>query len=325
MRPRRVLFHFNRLRTQLGGQGLSNLPGELVQTMTFFHARGWECYFADWKDVDPDTMECSPVIRVSPRRLLYDTNIHAVADVVIARGIGSVELYRNPLRRYLERLHDTFSGVVLNDPQAMIYGMTKTYLFDLEKAGFPVIPSREMSSSCSYGELREEAFGSPEKTVIKPLTGEAGNSLELLSDVNEEWLRGKEEKVGGWLLQPLVEGVSDGELSLIFLNKKFCFSVEKTPTPEGDSWRLNNRFHPRYTQRAPTDEELGLATRIVEHWEFPLHTARIDLVNDRGEVRIMEVETVNPSFFYSAIDPADQLRFLEGLESLLHFLYHKRS
>lgn len=131
---RKILFHANRLR--LSGC-ISEFENKIMAE--FFGNRGWNCFFADWIDINSETLQCSYAIHAQTGNILRNIYLYEIADVIVARKIGSVESRIEQFKNYLQELIDNFQGIVINDPKAMIYGMRKDYIFLLQEQKFPVI------------------------------------------------------------------------------------------------------------------------------------------------------------------------------------------
>lgn len=158
--------------------------------------------------------------------------------------------------------------------------------------------------------------------IIKPITGECGNSVDLVSNYNEEILRYKEGKVGGWIVQPKIKDIILGERSLIYIDGKLSHAVKKIP--QGESLKVNARWQPQCEPYIPTNEERNLAEEILSFWSYKLLTVRIDLVQDGDTIRIMEVETVNPGFYLDKISSQELKEVLNRLERLISKLLKEK-
>jgi glutathione synthase/RimK-type ligase-like ATP-grasp enzyme len=308
---KRILLHVNKLSQHFDSKFV-NLYEEESNVFEYFVNRGWKCYFADWHNINFETLECSMVINADTMQCFHCYNLNHLADIIIARSLGSVEAQYDKLARYFMSLDQNFKGAVINHPQAMMYGMNKLYFFDLTAKGIPIIESKYFNKTRSYKYIICNIPWDSNRAIIKPVSGECGNSVTFLSEINESILRRKEEKVRGWIVQPFVTGILLGERSLIYVDKEFVFAVKKTPAY--GEFRVNERWNPKYDLFEPSTEEMDVAQSILDRWPFPLHLVRIDLVLDDGIVRIMEVETVNPGFLY--IKPSDDFRQLMVLNRL---------
>jgi glutathione synthase/RimK-type ligase-like ATP-grasp enzyme len=295
-----VLINVNRLQKRLA-EDLSAWHPEVLAIRSAFTQAGWKVVLGDWHELDLSTAEWSNLYYDDRgRRSSEPISLTAVADLIVARSLGSVEANINLIGKYFQVLSNFFGSSVINHPAAMMYGRDKQYLKWLGSIGVPTVSTHFFAPAVTYSEIIGEISWEPNAAIIKPVTGEAGNSVFRLDTVSEETLRWKEDKVGGWLVQPFLRNIHLGERSLIFVNGSFVYCVKKTP--RGEEFLTNARWSPDYELCTPTKEELEMAEHIVSSWPLPLHTARVDLVGLPGQILVMEVETVNPSFYIGKLD-----------------------
>ena len=104
---------------------------------------------------------------------------------------------------------------------------------------------------------------------------------------------------GEAMVQPYLSTVETSqERSLIFIDGVFSHAVRRDPV-------LTTRLHASSLSVA-ADDERWVAEHALRGLEFgPLLFARVDVVRDeQGEVRVMELELIEPSLFLSAYPPA---------------------
>ena len=268
---------------------------ERVLSRTFVD-RGWECHLVDWHDVDADSLVCSKVVHVQSGQTIRNVRMNDIATLVIARSLGSVEAQYDQLSNYFECLESNFLGAVINHPRAIRYGMNKLYLQKLADEKFPVIESLYFPPTVTKEEISDTIPWSAEATVIKPLSGECGNSVARFCDVDENFFRRKESKVRGWVAQPFISGIYSGEISLTFVEYECVGAVRKTPA--NGEFRVNERWNPTYDLLRPTESHVQVAEAILRSWPFPTYLARVDILLEGDQIFVLEVETVNPGFLY---------------------------
>ena len=100
------------------------------------------------------------------------------------------------------------------------------------------------------------------------------------------------------LLQPYLSRVeSEGEGSVIFVDGELTHAVRKLPVP-GD-YRVQDDFGASDEPWLLSDAEAELARRVVDCVGQPLLYARVDFLrDDAGELRVNELELVEPSLFF---------------------------
>ena len=152
-------------------------------------------------------------------------------DFMIIRNLGSVEGNFKIISEYLDFLIANYKGVVLNNPIAMRKGMTKDYLVEidskeLENIGVLTIPTKIYDNKLKFNQITDE-YSNLENYLIKPSTGELSNSLQCLNNIDEGFLRYKEDKVGGWVIQPIKNEIWNGEYQFVFIGDKLIYSQKK--------------------------------------------------------------------------------------------------
>jgi len=270
-----------------------------ISTINCFVGLGYKVYCADWFDVS-DGLIISYILDPVTGQEFKDMGMNEISDIALYRSIGSVELRIFDFQRHLINVKEKYSGIVINNIEAMLFGVRKDYLLFLQNNNFPVIPSKGFSRHASLEELKDQMFNeNEEENIIKPITGECGNSFYILKDLTNEILDYKRNKVGGWILQPLLKEVLDGEISLIMIGGEVSHAVRKKPS--GSDFRVNDRWVDLIYQINPPEEVIGLAKEIYDKWPFRLLTFRLDAILSSEGYKIMEVETVNPGFYQSHI------------------------
>lgn len=265
--------------------------------------RGWRCY---WYVLDPRDIASLHLRGVhdvaTGRRVgLSLAGPQRPVDALVARVLGTVEGRRKDLARYLAALRDRFSGVMVNDPPAMLAGLRKDYLQILAATGAPVIPTAYFGAGVTYALLADRYRGTLDSHLIKPVTGELGNSVAALDRIDETWLRRKQPLVGGWLVQPVIEAVWAGEYQLQFIGERCVHSDAKAYHAPPGGGTVPDQNHRTLHLYEPDPAEITLALRIRRTWRDAAGVQpdvwRMDFFKTAdGSPVILELETVNPGF-----------------------------
>ena len=119
------------------------------------------------------------------------------------------------------------------------------------------------------------------------------------------------------LIQPLMPQISDGEMSLVFIGKKYSHSVLKKPK-DGD-FISNIEYGGTETIIQPNPEIISQAENIVNLIPGPLLYARVDGIIVDGKFMLMELELIEPHLFFDLV-PQAAPRFVGALQSysILH-------
>jgi glutathione synthase/RimK-type ligase-like ATP-grasp enzyme len=170
----------------------------------------------------------------------------------------------------------------------------KTYLFDLEAAGIPVVPSfLAIHLTAEDLAMAHAKFGT-DQLVIKPTISGGADGTYLLSSGQPipEHVRNQT-----MLIQPKMGAVlTEGEYSLFVFGGKLSHAILKRPA-NGD-FRVQEQFGGRDVAVEATKAARALAERALRvAGEIPLY-ARVDMVRDAsGQFCIMELELIEPSLF----------------------------
>jgi hypothetical protein len=186
----------------------------------------------------------------------------------------------------------------------------KGYLFELEAAGIPIVPTRLVSRGSAEGGLPEltDLLGGWSEAVIKPAIS-AGSFATLRVGTRNNLAAGEAHLAAlvaerDMLIQryePAVE--SHGERALIWIAGAFTHAIRKSPRFAGDEERVS----PMAMPIAPEERALGerILIEATKRLEQPLLYARVDLVRDpAGAPRLMELELIEPSLFFAQHPPA---------------------
>lgn len=207
---------------------------------------------------------------------------------------------------------------LVNPASTLDWNSHKKYLFDLQRAGVPIIATTLLQQGCSDADHKIALREYPGEVVIKPAVSiGARGALRALGRSTEaaEHLA-RSTAVGDVLIQPFEHTVlTEGEASLIFFAGQFSHAVRKIPA-DGD-YRVHARYGGRVVPHDPTPKQLRVASAAVSL--APAATpayARVDLVRLQDEPAVMELEVIEPELFlgyhHAAVD-----RFTDHLADLL--------
>lgn len=296
---------------------------ELDVMTKVFSKKGWECYWTclEWLNLDNGTIQFFEPFKQTTQTI----KLNQLSDnfaAIIFRIIASVEGQRDFISKAIDSLQSNFSGLLINHPETMKYGIRKDYILELQENKFPVIPTAYFDKSVSYADLYKEIDSSNEY-IIKPVTGELSNSFAKVENADyvkyyykdnitevetektkngEQYLRRKEEFIGGWLLQPYYKDILDeGEFQLVFFRETFSHGLKKTYKNQ-TGFVLPSQKQRETNLYNPTEKEIELALNIKDFFEKkllkPIYTFRFDYLKlKNGEIKILEFEILNPGFF----------------------------
>ncbi len=293
-----------------------NYSHEIKAMVSEFLNNGWKVYLGTLINFNIENEIYNNLYCVNEDKY-YDLTIDEVnkkISTMIVRNVGPLEPMFEKLANYLNYLIINYKGKVINNPKAMLKGMSKYYLGEIEEEKLKdiniiAIPTKIFSNTVTFDEIVKHYPKDREKYLIKSLSGELSNSLKCLKDIDEEFLRYKEPKVQGWIIQPIKEEIWNGEFQFVFLDKQLIYSQEKKYNIDGSEVpSQKNRSISKYT---PTDKENEILVNLIKYFEnfynISIDICRIDVMKDENNnLILLEFEMVNPGFFIVYMDENDK-------------------
>jgi glutathione synthase/RimK-type ligase-like ATP-grasp enzyme len=229
------------------------------------------------------------------------------------------DYYRQPtlFLEWIAKLEEL--GVRLWNPADLVrWNADKHYLRELASWGVPVIPTVWLESkvTMSLSTLLEQEGWS--RAVVKP---------RVSANAYQTWFTRPEDagdhedsfrrllQSGGVLVQKFVPEVQgEGEWSFIFLGQAFSHAVLKRPAPGDFRTQLDHggRSSPAVAKPALIQQ----AQRVVDTLPGPWLYARVDGCIVEGELRLMELEVIEPSLFLAHHSEAPR-RFARAILDLI--------
>jgi glutathione synthase/RimK-type ligase-like ATP-grasp enzyme len=205
-------------------------------------------------------------------------------DSIVVRSTWDYHKRVDEFRAWL----DAMSGLPLWNPPAVLrWNIHKSYLLDLQARGVNIVPTLFVPRG--------------QDIIVKPaVSATAYHTARRASEMDCDVL-----------VQPFVpEIVEDGELSFIFLGRKFSHAVRKR-AGDGD-FRVQTEFGGSVEPFAPSADLIAQAQRIAAMLGNEWLYARVDCVVRDGRLMLMELEATEPSLFLDA-DSAE--RFADAIVS----------
>ena len=225
--------------------------------------------------------------------------------------------YTHQLDRFLKALRRIARSRcrLFNPFETVRWNARKDYLIELAAKGVPVVPTRIVRRIDRAGVERAIAELDAPGIVIKPLVGAGARNTFFLRRRDSRALGRINDllETNEFLLQPIVPGVIDGEISLCFFGGAFSHGVLKRPK-RGD-YRSNAEFGAAVSRYQPTQTELDFARCVLAQAPGEVLYARVDFVRDRGKLLLMELELIEPLLHFRSA-PAAAARFAVCLSRL---------
>jgi len=274
-------------------------------------------------DLDPDDAPLVDALRA--RGLEVESPVWNAADVdwssydaVVVRSTWDYTERPRDFRWWAQRVSQ--SSRLLNPAQAVTWNIDKTYQRAMEAAGLPIVPTIWMDPARNFNaraiHTRFPAFG---HFVIKPTisagsrdtgrydAGETPSRALAITHVKRLLDAGRHVMVQRYLKQ--VDTV--GETALVYFDGELSHAVRKAPLLEGP-YREDAMDGVLYkeevmTAREASAAELEVGQRVIDALptllpglEMPLAYTRVDLIpDDEGHPVVLELELIEPSFFFA--------------------------
>ncbi|HEY4244117.1 MAG TPA: hypothetical protein VGM88_30095 [Kofleriaceae bacterium] len=171
----------------------------------------------------------------------------------------------------------------------------KRYLLALAARGVPVIPTVMLEA------VPDALPALGDRIVVKPEVGAGSLGARVFAAGDAAALAHVRELLArsAVLVQPYVASVGDyGERSLVWIDGEFTHAIRKSPRLAGDSEAVTGPF-------AIAPDEHAVAEAAIAPYASQILYGRVDLArDDAGQPRVMELELVEPSLFFSANPPS---------------------
>lgn len=186
---------------------------------------------------------------------------------------------------------------VLNAPATLRRNAHKQYLLDLEAAGAAIVPTHlaRRGDRTPLATIAR-AFGA-DSVVIKPAVSASSfhtARLDAREAGSEHTFRAAVE-ARDTLVQPFLETITRGELSLIFLGGRFSHAVIKR-AKAGD-FRVQEEYGGHTEPIAPSAALIEQAERVLNLFDAGTLYARMDGIEQDGRFILAEAELIEPYLF----------------------------
>ncbi|MDA4103659.1 glutathione synthase/ribosomal protein S6 modification enzyme [Mycolicibacterium monacense DSM 44395] len=239
------------------------------------------------------------------RWLAWDDPAVLDADLVILRATWD----------YIDRLDEfkvwTRQGRnLLNSPDVVAWNTDKRYLVELAQRGVPTVPTRHFGSG-------DRVVVPDGEVVVKPAVGGGSVGAQRFTDPAAAAAHAAHLQAQGRavLVQPYDARVEYGETALVFLGsaQSHAFTKAAILPPEGPPvFDVSGTYALETLAPAEPDFELwelghaalGAAAAALGMEAAEFLYARVDVIGDREDARVLEVELVEPSLGWRQLDAA---------------------
>jgi hypothetical protein len=245
------------------------------------------------------------------RWLSWDDPETLDADLVILRATWD----------YIDRLDEFLAWTsrvrnLLNPRKVVLWNTDKRYLADLADAGVPTVPSRFFAPG------EKVRVPDAEEIVVKPAVGVGSVGALRLSDADEARAHAAALQAQGRtvLVQPYDNRIEDGETALVFLGGSQSHAFTKGPIlpPLGQAPVFDESGTYAEETLTPADPDfevwdvghaaLAAAAAHLGMEVGELLYARVDVIGDRRDAHVLELELAEPSLGWRQLDVATRTR-----------------
>lgn len=211
-------------------------------------------------------------------------------DLLLPRSTWNYPEYPDDFKHWIKSV----AGKIHNPAPALLANLDKSYLFELQAVGIPVVPTALFESNDLSFYFQN---WKTDRIVIKPSIGAGSFLTQVISTGQEsEALELADEiKSGGArvLVQPFMTAVTEGgERSLIWIDGEFTHRIIKQPRFAGEDESVSEASD-------PSDDEIKAANHALSKISERLLYARVDLFLQDGELLVNELELIEPSLFFT--------------------------
>lgn len=203
--------------------------------------------------------------------------------------IRSVWGYHNNAEKFLNIIdnHNT-----INPKDILVDNINKKKQFEiLHKNNIKTIDTK-------FVKYNKEIEFTNKKLVVKPVVSASGNNtyiIEKSEDIS------KLNNINDLMVQPYIEKISDGELSIIVIDKEILYGIRRFPG-------VFTKY--KKEEYIPLDklssQVIDIVNKIKNIKEYSNATIiRADFVYNNNQYEVMEVEMTDPDLFIEAITDID--------------------
>ena len=184
--------------------------------------------------------------------------------------------------------------ICINSIETLKYLLNKEYLFYLKEKGLPIIQTKKIATPLNHAQLLKEC-GDFYK-IIKPINGECGRMVRHITHLSPENILEYNMHTSDVLLQPYIHEVQQGEISIIYICKKFSHAVIKVPGK--NNFKANGPHVGAWVSKYdPSAQEINLGLQVMQVFPKDLEIFRLDYVKTKLGPLIMEIEALDPNYY----------------------------
>ena len=213
-------------------------------------------------------------------------------DLVIVRTTW--DYHKRPVE-FVKKLRSIATQTkLMNSAEVVEWNFHKKYLMELEASGVKIVPTKMFVLP---GKITVPEHWKCERFIVKPAISATAYKTFICTkqDLNDSGFLSQLHP-GDWILQPFLEIIKKGEISLHFFNKKYSHAIIKIP--KAGDFRVQEEHGGDIQPFTPSGELLTQSAELVRKVPFDLLYARVDVVPFEGEHLLMEIELIEPALYF---------------------------
>lgn len=200
--------------------------------------------------------------------------------------IRSVWGYHHDVERFLKFINN---NKTINNKDLIINNIDK-------KKQYQILKENDITTidTIFLDNIKEYKYNS-DKIVIKPVISASGDNTFIINNVND---LENVKNLNNIMIQPFIDGVNDGEISVIVIDKRIKYGIKRFP---GVFTKYKKE---EYISINNLDKDIiDTVNNIILIKEYKEAVfMRIDFIFDNNCYKVMEVELVDPNLFIETIN-----------------------
>lgn len=209
-----------------------------------------------------------------------------------------------------------------NPPALVLWNMEKTYLRELSARGIRTIPTHWLAQGDSADLAAVMADNGWSDVVFKPTVGASAHGIQRVRQADtaqSQPLFDAQLAAGGVMVQPVMQDIRHGELSLVFFNHAYSYTVRKMPG--ADTIFVNGAYSNVREVVTPPESVIAAAQHALESaaeitGQRALY-ARVDGLLVEGAFVLMELELIEPGLMLDVATTSGAESFSDAIAALV--------
>lgn len=200
--------------------------------------------------------------------------------------IRSVWGYHHDVERFLKFINN---NKTINNKDLIINNIDKKKQYQILK-----VNDINTIDTIFLDNIKEYKYNG-EKIVIKPVISASGDNTFIINNVND---LENVKNLNNIMIQPFIDGVNDGEVSVIVIDKKIKYGIKRFP---GVFTKYKKEEYISINDLIK--DIINTVNNIILIKEYKEAVfMRIDFIFDNNCYKVMEVELVDPNLFIETIN-----------------------